>query len=349
MTRLIQLILKYKALHVIYWSWVIISALHTRQERYGGTLLSHVPVTLIMYSFQMAMVYSLLYMLVPRFLNRQKYFLFVSLTLTFILAAAVLSSLAVEVYYYLAYGKALRDILIMTISQSVDMVLVVLIFLSADIIYSRYRIDQHNRQLEKEKLETELNFLKSQLNPHFLFNALNSIYVLIEQDKKVASETLLKFSGLLRYQLYECKENFVEVSRELDFLYAYTGLERLRNGDNLEVKFETPSRMDHFKIAPFVLMPFVENAFKHVSRNTHAGNYVKIESEFTGDAFIFKVSNTADNFSGKNKIGGIGLRNVKRRLELLYPQKHELNIYKENGTFDVTLKLYADKNELHYS
>jgi|SRR6185436_530333 len=350
MNRLIQLILKYKVLHIIYWIWVFITFLHYRQERFGGSLLSHLPMAFIIYIFQAAVVYSLLYLLVPRLLNRQKYFLFSCLTIALIIAGSALSSLTIELYYLEVYKQLFSNFLIMTFSQMVDMVLVVLIFLSADIIYSRYQNDLLHRKLEKEKLETELNFLRSQLNPHFLFNALNSIYVLIQEDKKIATETLLKFSGLLRYQLYECRENLVEVSRELEFLNDYVGLEKLRNGDNLEVKYDIPERVNHFTIAPFILIPFVENAFKHVSRNTHTGNYVQIDSEIINDVFIFKVSNTVDKInSEQNKNGGIGLQNVRRRLELLYPQKHELMIYKENGTFDVTLKLHADKNELHHS
>jgi two-component system, LytTR family, sensor kinase len=350
MNRLIQLILKYRIFHIIYWAWVFISFLHYRQERFGGTLSSHIPIAVIIYFYQMAVIYFLLYFLVPRFLNRQKYLVFTCATIILILAGTTLSSLTFELYYYQVYKNLSNTFLIMTVSQTVDMVIVVLIFLSADIIYSRYQNDLRNRKIEKEKLETELNFLKSQLNPHFLFNALNSIYVLIEEDKKVASQTLLKFSGLLRYQLYECKENFVEVSRELEFLNDYTGLEKLRNGDNLQVKFDIPENINHFAIAPFILIPFVENAFKHVSRNPHKENYVEIESEIIHDAFIFKVSNTVDHNSlEKNKNGGIGLQNVKRRLELLYPEKHELTIFKQNGTFDVMLKLYTDKNELHHS
>src|SRR5258705_9744371 len=147
--KLILLIIKYKVLHVIYWLWAFISFLHYKEERFGGSLLSHAPMAVIIFSFQAAVVYFLLYVLVPRFLNRQKYFLFVSLTFALIVAAATLSSLTGKLYYYLAYAKTLNAFLIMTISQMVDMILVVLIFLSADIIYSRYRNEQRNRQLEK--------------------------------------------------------------------------------------------------------------------------------------------------------------------------------------------------------
>ncbi len=238
------------------------------------------------------------------------------------------------------------NLLLMSVSTTVDIILVALIFLSADIIYKGYLDEQRNRQLEKEKLETELSFLKSQLNPHFLFNALNNIYVLIEEDKEIATETLLKFSSLLRYQLYECRENITDVSRELNFIRDYTELEQLRSSDSVKVSFEN-SVTKPFNLAPFLLMPFVENAFKHVSRDGNNVNYIKINSELNTDTFTFSVMNTKIS-EGMRQNNGIGLSNVKRRLELLYPRNHELIIASENGTYNVTLRLYVDKAELHH-
>ncbi len=154
----------------------------------------------------------------------------------------------------------------------------------------------------------------------------------------MASETLLKFSGLLRYQLYECAEDTVDIERELSFLNDYIGLETLRKEKHLEVKFDTSQQLKYFKITPFLLIPFVENAFKHVSHNSENKNYIHIKATFADHTFSFSVSNSFDgNVLSKN--GGIGLQNVKRRLELLYPEKHALKIEKQKNIYAVKLEL----------
>ena len=241
---------------------------------------------------------------------------FVALSFALILTASILSSFSVKLFYSLVYSKALNGFMIMTISQLVDMVIVVLFFLSADIIYYHFRNEQRNRQLEKEKLETELNFLKSQLNPHFLFNALNSIYVLMKEDIKLSEQTLLKFSSLLRYQLYDCNNNETTLENEIEFLKNYIALEKVRNGENQLVNFIVPEKILYFKMAPFILIPFVENAFKHISHFNNKLNSIEIKMSDASNSFQFEVQNTYDEslLSESNVYKGIGLQNVKRRL-----------------------------------
>jgi LytS/YehU family sensor histidine kinase len=228
------------------------------------------------------------------------------------------------------------------------MAFVVALFVTLTFLSSMYRKDQLNKRLEKEKLETELNFLKSQTSPHFLFNALNSIYVLIDIDKKKAREILLRFSGLLGYQLYECKD-LVYLSKELDFLENYIELEKIRK-KNLVVSYNRPVNSPAFEIVPFLLIPFVENAFKHVSSYNNRENFIKINISANDLLLNAEVINTyEENDSVKDGIGGIGLQNIQRILHLLYPDVHEFKIHKEQNIFTAKLTIYADKNKLHHN
>jgi LytS/YehU family sensor histidine kinase len=199
-------------------------------------------------------------------------------------------------------------------------------------------------EMAKEKAEAELNFLKSQMNPHFLFNSLNSVYFLIDKSNHDAREALHKFSDMLRYQLYEIKDEKIPIEKEVSFLKDYVGMQSLRL-DNCSVKLNVENEMKGFFIEPLLLVPFVENAFKHLSHHSNGkANEVQIDLSRQNGHMNFAVRNTTEikeEQPVKND-GGIGLPNVKRRLELLYPQKHTLNIDNTDGWFDVNLKLQIE-------
>jgi LytS/YehU family sensor histidine kinase len=196
-------------------------------------------------------------------------------------------------------------------------------------------------EIAKEKAETELNFLKSQINPHFLFNSLNSVYFLIDKNNAEARQALHKFSDMLRYQLYEIKGEKIAIEKEIDYLRDYIGLQQLRN-ENCSVQFNVKEGMKSFLIEPLLLIPFVENSFKHLSHFSDGKkNEVQINLSKQNGEMNFGIRNTTEEkqvhkFSND---GGIGLNNVKRRLELLYPQQHELKISDGKGWFDVQLSI----------
>ncbi|HAS46793.1 MAG TPA: sensor histidine kinase [Microscillaceae bacterium] len=204
---------------------------------------------------------------------------------------------------------------------------------------------KRQQKLEKEKLETELKFLKYQFNPHFLFNTINSIFFLIHKDPTMASAALAKFSELLRYQLYECNETQIPLSNEIAYLENFMALEKLRKNDNFKVSFEVDQQnKGHLGIASFILMTFVENAFKHVSKHKKMPNWVDIKLYFDGDQRLnFEVINSKSQVDvavkEAVKYGGIGLKNVRRRLDLIYPDQHDLIIEDLGTTFRVKLQL----------
>ena len=200
-------------------------------------------------------------------------------------------------------------------------------------------------EMAKEKAETELNFLKSQINPHFLFNSINSVYFLIDKSNTEARQALHKFSEMLRYQLYECSGDKIPIEKEVKYLKDYIDLQKLRKEENFFIDFTSSPAISGFLIEPLLLMPFVENSFKHISHfGKERPNKVDIDLSKKDNFFHFKINNTTDESYSKELVnnGGIGLANVKRRLELLYPGKHTLSVDKKESVFSVELKIMLD-------
>jgi len=204
------------------------------------------------------------------------------------------------------------------------------------IYFRRYRL-----RIKKEHLQSELDFLKAQLNPHFLFNSINNIYVLLDENKEKASEILLKFSELMRYQLYECNVMAISLSKELQFLGNYIEFENLRYSNKISVSYNI-NQVDAggLVIAPLLLQPFIENAFKHTPKKKEQQSRVQVHTTLRGTEFLFEVTNTVDASQTASDLpGGIGLKNVKKRLKLLYPGRHDLKITKTDQQYTIVLKL----------
>ncbi|RYF99163.1 MAG: GHKL domain-containing protein, partial [Chitinophagaceae bacterium] len=195
-------------------------------------------------------------------------------------------------------------------------------------------------QVRAEKLNAELQYLKAQLNPHFLFNSLNTIYFQIDSSNSEARESLQKFSDLLRYQLYESNADKIPIEKEIAYVTGYVDLQRLRKNSRYNIRLNISEGVKEFSIAPLLLLPFVENAFKHLSAFTDRENMVDIKFCRKGNGFYFTVVNT---FNGQHLVspepGGIGLQNVKRRLELLYGGNYDLAINQSQDEFAVKLLL----------
>jgi len=299
--------------------------------------------------FQALGVYFNLYFLIPRFLEKRKYGAYVTLTLLTIIVTALLitpgyyiSSLVAGRPFSEMFGVEQFSVLHFfrfnsLASTTAAMTLAMSIKLAKNYINSQNR----RQELEQEKLETELKFLKSQFNPHFLFNTINSVFVLIKENQNLAQGTLAKFSDLLRYQLYECNAGVIPLAKEINYIQNFIDLEKLRQNDNVNVETNFDS-LDcaNYNIHPFILMPLIENAFKHVSNHEHAGNYIDIHIKTLNQQLHFQVENSVASDIKRNglvKNQGIGLANVERRLALLYPENHKLEIKKEGDIFSCKL------------
>ena len=193
--------------------------------------------------------------------------------------------------------------------------------------------------VEREQISSELIYLKAQINPHFLFNAINTIYVQMDLAKEDAKDTLNIFSQMLRYQLYECDEEKVPVEKEVQYMRNYIQLQRLRKDERYEIDFSYSYDLTGFRLAPFILLPFIENMFKYVSNDDNPTNFIRGTLTKENEWLIFHCINSKDKGENQNDHNGIGLINVKRRLELIYPGKHSLSINRTDTTFEVWLKI----------
>lgn len=202
---------------------------------------------------------------------------------------------------------------------------------------AQYESKQRLKNIQIVQLETELKYLKSQINPHFLFNGLNTIFGFIEKSNYQAKDALIQFSDLLRYNLYDADVDKIELAKEAAYLESYVAIQRLRSNANLNIDLHINVDMRDMKVAPLLFLPFVENAFKYVSHDDDKLNFVQISLVQKDNKVSFECINSFDNSSTERK--GIGLENVKRRLDLLYHEKYDLFLSSEEGKWHVMLNI----------
>lgn len=222
------------------------------------------------------------------------------------------------------------------------MLLVIFNFSLSIIIYLFRRSQQEaelRRELEKLQATTELSYLKAQINPHFFFNTLNNIYALTEMNVKAAQEALLKLSAMMRYVLYEGKTREATIEEEVRFIENYIELMKLRLSQRVKLQFDRPEQPPSLPVAPMILLPFVENAFKHGVSGT-LPTEIRIAISVSGSTLHFRVENTIVPRNGEDhEASGIGIANTRRRLELIYPGKHRFEFGPEGNTFIVDMSV----------
>jgi len=207
-----------------------------------------------------------------------------------------------------------------------------------------YVFQGEKRELESQNLQSELKFLKSQINPHFFFNTLNNLYALALKKSDLAPEIVLRLSEMMRYMLYESNEKEVSLDKEVKYVMNYIELERLRQSSNFEIDFRMEGEASGQKIAPLMFIPFLENSFKHGLDNQIKRGFVHIKMKLKDNEVELDIENSkppllSNSNPNQNKSGGIGLENVKRRLKLLYPNRHVLNINDNPNSYKVFLNI----------
>lgn len=207
-----------------------------------------------------------------------------------------------------------------------------------------YMKEQTNLQLQKENSESQLQLLKAQIHPHFLFNTLNNIYSYTQNTSPTASRLVMGLSDLLRYMLYEGNQSLVPLPKELKMLQDYITLEKIRYDERLDISLELPKSTDGYYITPLLLLPLVENCFKHGLSNMIEQPWISLRIHLEGGSLVMKLVNGKPaGYKNKVKTSGIGLENVRKRLELLYQQKHLFKITDEEDVFIVDMKLELEK------
>lgn len=336
--------------HFTWWSVAIGGPL----EAAGVLLFSASIIKFCFYVvFQAIAVYFNLYFLIPRYLEKSRFALYI----TFLLMTIAGTSLMITPGYYLSasffdqtfsqtYGSfynCLGEAIPSTIAS-------ITLAMSIKLTKNWLQTERRKQLLEKEKLETELKFLKHQFNPHFLFNSINSIFFLIHKNPDMASASLAKFSELLRHQLYECNDQQISLRKEISYLENFIELEKLRHHTQVETDIGLETfYADQMGIAPFILMTFVENAFKHVSAHSDRPNWITITLRQDQQQLTLFVANSTAEQSLNEVLhyGGIGLKNAKRRLDLIYSGAYELDIKDEDQQFEIRLQLTL--SVLHFS
>jgi hypothetical protein len=296
---------------------------------------------------QIPAAYFLTYFIVPRYIYRQNY---LAAFAWFLLCAYVICALSrMEVIHFEEplYGRKHKnfetDTQILTDLPKLAYVYffrifsVAFVFMLIKLLKDQLSVQRRALTLEKQKAEAELKLLKTQLNPHFLFNTLNNIYFLSLMNSPVTSTSIGRLSEILDYILYKCNSLYVPIAGEIALLNNYIGLEKLRYNERLKVNF-TCNVTEHIKIAPLILLTIVENAFKHGAGNDAGSPVIDIALQADNSVFKFTVSNPFHQNTAENA-GNIGLPNLRQQLDLIYPQKHTLDIAQFDDLYTVILTI----------
>lgn len=333
-------LIRYKIHHLIFWMVLFGIWYFLRYQDYARSSTALL-VTSIKVVDLALMIYVTNYLLIPKFLYRKKYVWF---ALAFIVMITCSSMFKMYIIGHVINSPALINFTVNFKTRLYDNIIphffLVTSGVAIKLLFDYIRMQKNLAELAKEKAEAELNFLKSQINPHFLFNSLNSVYFLIDKNNAAARNALHKFSAMLRYQLYEMNGAPIPIEKEIGYLRDYIDLQKLRKNEHYNVVVEGTENVKDFVIEPLLLIPFVENAFKHISNYPGRSNYIKLSMDRSNGHFTFVVENSKDAAETKTeKPGGIGLKNVKKRLELLYPGSHKLEIFDGDDVFKVGLQI----------
>ena len=327
--------------HTLFWlfSFVVLLNLFKGSARpekidYIYTALFHVWI--------FPFVYINLSVLIPSLLSHKKYLLYALSLVVLIPVAAQLNILLFDRwidtilpgYYFISYYSFFDIIKFMVAYLSVTTLL--------KLSRGWFRLSEATlklSELQKENAEAELKVLKSQINPHFLFNSLNSVYSLALNNSEKTPETILKLSEILRYVIYETGNDFISLSKEIKYLMDYIDLQKIRSDSRAVVTIDLNGETDGIMIAPMLLLPLVENSFKHGVKGSAEKPFIKIEVLLTRNDFYFSITNNkgvVDDVDLKD-YKGIGIDNVRKRLEMIYAGNHEFNVTDNDDTFKVEI------------
>jgi sensor histidine kinase YesM len=328
--------------HILFWLLLYLVLISMDSKELG--LFFALGTNLITISFFILIVYLNFFYLFPQYLqNKSLFWHLVSLAV----AATMVTPIKSFILYFVYYDHPEKRSFIL---ENQGFFFLSFFFLGVgssiyNIMNEWIKGQRDTSELKNKTLQSELNFLKSQINPHFLFNTLNNLYALTLKKSDLAPEIVLKLSEMMRYMLYECNERRVPLQKEINYVKNYLELEKLRQGKKFDIQFKLKGNVEDQKIAPLMFIPFLENSFKHGVNNQLTDGFVEIQLDIEKDNVRVDIENskapTLPSPSGR-KSGGIGLVNVRRRLDLLYPDNYILDIENNPNTYKITLELNLD-------
>jgi two-component system, LytTR family, sensor kinase len=341
--------LKRVSRHVAYWLfWLLLYAtVNAGKEGHGFAFWARFE--LFVMTIKLPFTYLMMYVLVPTLLIRRRY---ISFFLTTLVLAILGGTMLWFIYNWLCQSYFTHFIESGFTSASFFYKTLDLVYISTfPVIYKLnqfyLREEERNRQIVEQKLKAELELLKNQLHPHFLFNTLNNLYGLVLTQHPQAANVVVRLSNMLSYMLYDSNVNTIAMTKEVEQLQNYIELEKIRYGERLELSFECSGVSEQHRIAPLLLIGFIENAFKHGAASSPDFAWIRINLAVQEQKLQFMIENncqpshvTKDHELSK---GGIGLVNIQKRLELIYPNQHQLHI-EHSDTYLLQLQLYLHDN-----
>ncbi len=304
------------------------------------------------------LAYSLMYFVIPRFLLKQKYWQTAGLTILCFLGTAAIStlisqfiidplrlSLIGDSYKLSPYRLSSVKLHLSLLAGLRGALTVGGIAAAIKLMKHWYIKEQRNLQLQKENAESQLQLLKAQVHPHFLFNTLNNIYSYTQNSSPVAAKMVSGLSDLLRFMLYECNQRVVPLSSELKTIKDYIDLEQIRYGNKLDIHLDLPEKNNDLYITPLLLLPLVENCFKHGTSHMLEQPWVSLQITIEKTEMRMKLLNGKITEEIKSEKKGIGISNVEKRLSLLYPGKHEFIVTNDPEVFIINLKIELEQGK----
>lgn len=286
------------------------------------------------------------YYLVPHFFYKKKHLQFyIGLFIVLILAYCLEEFVIEKIFFPNHRGSYISNVFITWL----EIVPIVFVMVSSKLAWDAIKKHKEVEALQISVQESELRFLKSQINPHFLFNNLNNLYAYAIENSPKTPSIILELSSVLRYMLYDCKEDFVPLSKEIAHIKHFTALNELHIEERGTVQFSAETKNEDFFIAPLILSMFIENAFKHSTASQTDDIFidVKLHVDALGRLTFWCKNSFLPNANNDNLSKGIGLENVKKRLNLLYPHAHQLHIKTDNNFYEVSLELQLNTHRSH--
>ncbi len=278
--------------------------------------------------------------LFPIYLKDRKLYLYVSIV-TILLFSAVFFSIE---YFLLPDSPPNNDPekqshLFHIIRNIITSATVFFVTISFELMEHTKKLTESEKMLTEEKLQTELKLLKAQINPHFIFNALNNIYSLTYMKSSNAPESVLKLSEMLRYVFYDCSKDRVSLSAEISYIENYNAFQQMKSEFSQNICFATDITGGNIEIAPMLFIPFIENAFKYSRIEENENAFVRMEMNSNAEGLKFRIENSVATKNKPSSGSEMGICNVKQRLDIIYPGQYDLNIEEEKDVFVVELKL----------
>jgi len=330
--------------HISYWICVVLFFTFLWGTRYSNYWVCFYN-ELIFLPIKLGVTYFALYFIIPKLLFKRKYFYLITVSILTMVTGGILQRMLVFYSSIPSLGLTNPSVSLVDPTEVLNHIInttSVMIIPVAIKLYG-YSLEKENKilTLSQEKTKAELLFLRSQIQPHFFFNVLNDLYAMALKQSDRTADMILELSGLMRYVLQESTADFVPLEKELNYIRNYIELEKLRYGNRISVDLLVSGDVSGYVIAPLLLLPFVENAFKHSSIKEISGDWILIELLFSAGELTMIVANSYDSDAVKSNYisSGIGIKNVRQRLDILYPKRYALSNETSQNTYKCRLTI----------